>query len=91
MAKANNNRVAKKSDVWLIDPDQVCIIGGAGILKDDEVSDIDSAEDVTHALYDERVRLKLDPAMVANIDAFGIIKPAENNFLRMIEEVYGKV
>ena len=71
MAKANNNRNAKKSDVWLIDPEQVCIVGGAGVLKDDEAADIDTAEDVTHPLYDERVRrLKVDSAMVANVNAF---------------------
>jgi hypothetical protein len=75
MAKANNNRVAKKSDVWLIDPSEICIVGGAGVLKDDEAADIDTAEDVTHPLYDERVRLKLDPAMVLNVEAFGVIKP----------------
>lgn len=76
MSKNNNNRTAKKSDVWLLDPSDVCIVGGAGVLKDDEAADVDTAEDVTHPLYDERVRLKLDPAMILNVEAFGIIKPA---------------
>lgn len=60
---------------WVADPQQLCIIGGNEHLLGEQGGELDTHEDKTHALYDERLRIKLDETDIANVDAFGILVP----------------
>lgn len=53
----------KRDNLYLVDPDDVTIIG------------IDTNDGPEHYLYDERVKLPLDEAMVLNVMALGVREP----------------
>lgn len=53
---------------------ELCIVGGRGVLDSEESGELDTKEDKAHALYDERVRDKLDEMEIANIDAYGVLQ-----------------
>lgn len=62
------------SSIFVADPMQLCIIGGAA-LPDGQRGPVDTDEDRAHVLYDPRLRLPIDGAHLANVDAMGILEP----------------
>lgn len=65
----------KRDSIYVVDPLEICIIGGA-ILPEDERGPLDTAHKAgQHDLYDSRIEDALDPAFVASIDAFGVLEP----------------
>lgn len=54
---------ARRGNVFYVAPEDIVVIG------------LDTDDGPEHYLYDERVKLPVDPAMVANIRALGVIEP----------------
>ncbi len=61
----------QRSTMYLFDPMDIAIIGGLD-LPEAERGPLDTATDKANALYDERLKLKLTPEWIANIEAFGV-------------------
>lgn len=64
MATKKIMRDAARGDLWRVDPWQVRIVG---LDKDAPGKD--------HPLYDERVKMALDPNMVKNVAVYGVLEP----------------
>lgn len=63
-----------RGNLWSIDPDDLCIIGGKR-LPADERGSIDTDDGPDHDLYDERVAEPLTEEFVNNVDAHGVDTP----------------
>lgn len=63
MANARASDKAKRGDIYSFDPADLVIIG------------LDTNDGKDHPLFDERIRLAVDDAMVRNIMANGVIEP----------------
>lgn len=77
MTATNNNRRAfdfARGNLWSIDPQELCIIGGA-CLPADERGPLDTDDGPDHDLYDERVGEALTEEFVNSIDAHGVDTP----------------
>jgi ParB family chromosome partitioning protein len=61
MAKQALN--AKRLNAFSFDPDDLVIVG------------LDTTDGPDHPLYDERIKLAVNPALVANIQVYGVIEP----------------
>lgn len=62
MSKLDMEGTAKR-DLFLVPPEKLFIIG------------IDTADGPEHPLYDERIKLPIDPNMVADVARFGVLQP----------------
>ena len=79
MTAASNNTHGRsfgfsRGNLWSIDPDDLCIIGGK-LLPADERGPLDTDDGPDHDLYDERVSEPLTEEFVNNIDAHGVDTP----------------
>jgi len=75
-AAANNRRAFEfaRGNLWSIDPNDLCIIGG-GRLFADERGPLDTDAGPDHDLYDERVDEALTEEFINSIDAHGVDTP----------------
>lgn len=65
----------QRDSVYMVDPNEVCIIGGAAILPDAERGPLDTGhKEGEHELWDQRLRDVMTEAEVLNTDAFGVIE-----------------
>lgn len=74
---STNNRRAfdfARGNLWSVDPMELCIIGGA-CLPAEERGPLDTDDEDTHDLYDERVAQPLTEEFVNSIDAHGVDTP----------------
>lgn len=81
MATGNSKKAFDftRDSIWACDPKtELCIVGG-DTLDNAERGDLDvSSHDAggrEHPLYDPAIRDALDPALIHNIDAYGVIEP----------------
>lgn len=66
----------KRTDQYLCDPLlDLCLVGGAGVLPDEQSGELDTSEDKGHPLYDPRLRDELTEPFVRNIDHNGVTVP----------------
>ena len=63
-----------RGNLWSIDPNDLCIIGGA-CLPASERGPLDTDDGLEHDLYDERVSEALTEEFVNNVDAHGVDTP----------------
>ena len=63
-----------RNSMWTIDPDDLCIVGGKALPKDEQ-GPLDTAEDEDHALYDRRLYEPLTQEFINNIYAVGVDTP----------------
>jgi ParB-like chromosome segregation protein Spo0J len=67
-----------RKDIQVADPALLRIVGGAKLLRGDERSDADTADDPTHALWDgDRLSQPLSEEFIANVDHYGVHTPIE--------------
>lgn len=77
MATEKNHRRSfdfARGNLWSIDPDELCIIGGARLPATEQGS-LDTDDGETHELFDERVGEALTEEFVNSIDAHGVDTP----------------
>jgi ParB family chromosome partitioning protein len=77
MATEKNHRRSfdfARGNLWSIDPDELCIIGGKR-LPADQQGPLDTNDGETHELYDERVDDNLTDTFINSIDAHGVDTP----------------
>jgi transposase len=63
-----------RGNLWSIDPDDLCVVGGKR-LPPDERGPLDTDDGPEHDLYDERVAEPLTEEFVNNVDAHGVDTP----------------
>lgn len=64
-----------RGNMYMVDPDEVCIVGGAD-LPPGERGPLDTEDPgPTHPLFDERLGDPVDESDVANVDTFGVLEP----------------
>lgn len=65
----------KRTDHYLCDPVyDLCIIGGATMLPEEERGVLDTAEDKSHVLHDPRLLLALEESFICNVDTLGVLE-----------------
>lgn len=65
----------KRTDHYLCDPVyDLCIVGGATMLPEAERGPLDTNEDRSHLLHDDRLRDPLEESFVRNVDTLGILE-----------------
>lgn len=64
-----------RDSVYKADPLDLVLIGGRGVLPDDQLGPLDTEKDESHVLWDPRLYDTMTEEMVRNVDAYGVIVP----------------
>ena len=64
------------SSIWVVDPLDLCIVGGARVLKGDERGPNDTNDGPEHPLYRDDLETPLEEEFIASVDRWGVQNPA---------------